>query len=446
VEGVWGNARAGNVYQIEGSVLRQFELTSETCVLGFVAEQRPPSLRGSEVLFVSAGKARFSIRHGMDADHKILASPNGSSEQVLTRLRRLPRVCTPPTPDTPSGNFEVFTHTFAERYTGLEPRNVDWPAMVSSARSQLSGATNPAKLFDVFEELLAPLHDLHTSLSAPDLKRSTSEFWRAGPADVIASGSRSLDGRGIAALFRPTGQAYPNLLLRSFCNGQLQYGRLDDGIGYLRILSFDDYSTTEESRRAMNRALDEILADRTLRGLVIDVRVNLGGDDRLGLAMASRLTEHPYPAYRVEARLPGGHWQTSEADLAAVAPAPPVFSGPVAALISPLTMSAGEIFALALMGRTPHVTTIGESTQGLLGGVLGRHLPNGWIFGLPNTRVVSPDGRSFEAKGLSPEIEVPAFSDGSDSKGGDRAIAAALHVLKDQIYGSSRRVGERKVQ
>src|SRR5262249_7887169 len=71
------------------------------------------------------------------------------------------------------------------------------------------------------------------------LKRSTSEFWRAGPADVIASGSRSLDGRGIAALFRPTGQAYPNLLLRSFCNGQLQYGRLDDDIGYLRILSFD---------------------------------------------------------------------------------------------------------------------------------------------------------------------------------------------------------------
>jgi len=39
---------------------------------------------------------------------------------------------------------------------------------------------------------------------------------------------------------------------------------------------------------------------------------------------------------------------------------------------------------MALMGRAPHVTQIGLNTQGVFSDVLGRRLPNGWRFGLPN--------------------------------------------------------------
>ncbi|MGI9075101.1 MAG: hypothetical protein ACR2JB_28150 [Bryobacteraceae bacterium] len=101
----------------------------------------------------------------------------------------------------------------------------------------------------------------------------------------------------------------------------------------------------------MNAALNEILSDPVLQSLVLDLRVNLGGDDRLGLAFASRFT------------------QISR----------------IVELIGPLTMSAGETFTQALMGRSPHVLRVGEATQGLSGSVLQRHLPNGWQFGLPNT-------------------------------------------------------------
>jgi len=110
-------------------------------------------------------------------------------------------------------------------------------------------------------------------------------------------------------------------------------------------------------------------------GLVIDLRANLGGDDRLGLTAASRLTQQ-YPAYRVETRVAGTAPEVPKATAMTVVPSqPPRFSGPVAALIGPLTMSAGEIFAAALMGRSLHITTIGEPTQGLVGGALGRRLP-----------------------------------------------------------------------
>lgn len=245
----------------------------------------------------------------------------------------------------------------------------------------------------------------------------------------MASGSRALDAAGIARLFRPTKDAYPKMTLRSFCGGQLIYGNLDDHIGYLRILSFDDYSQNGDHVSALNGALDAILSDRRLKGLIIDLRVNLGGDERLGLALASRLTQQSYLAYRTETRLSGDQWAVS--DKVAVEPSTlRSFSGPIVELIGPLTMSAGEIFALALRGRTPQVTTVGENTQGLFGGVLGRRLPNGWVFGLPNTRMVAPDGRSFDAKGLLPDIPIAAYTVARSLRSGDPALATAIEVVR----------------
>src|ERR1044071_5667933 len=54
---------------------------------------------------------------------------------------------------------------------------------------------------------------------------------------------------------------------------------------------------------ALESALDTIFADtRGWRGLIIDVRVNGGGADPLGLAIAARLTAAPYTAYAKVAR------------------------------------------------------------------------------------------------------------------------------------------------
>ena len=56
----------------------------------------------------------------------------------------------------------------------------------------------------------------------------------------------------------------------------------DDGIGYLRIFGFGDYGRGgyEADLRALNQALDRILSVRKLRGLILDLRLSFGGDDR----------------------------------------------------------------------------------------------------------------------------------------------------------------------
>ena len=93
--------------------------------------------------------------------------------------------------------------------------------------------------------------------------------------------------------------------LRKWCNEQIQYGHVDATTGYLRILSFSGYAEGggfDKGLAALETALDEIFADPNLERLVIDVRINFGGADPYGLAIASRLATRRYLAYTKEAR------------------------------------------------------------------------------------------------------------------------------------------------
>ena len=84
---------------------------------------------------------------------------------------------------------------------------------------------------------------------------------------------------------------------------------------------------------------------------------------------------------------------------------------------------------MALMGRTPHITRIGESTQGVFSDVLGRTLPNGWNFGLPNERFLTQDGVAFDGPGVPPDEVVPVFPKSDLESGRDGALERALQVL-----------------
>ncbi len=101
-------------------------------------------------------------------------------------------------------------------------------------------------------------------------------------------------------------------------------------------------------------------------------------------------------------------------------------------LTGPLTISAGETFTQALLGRTPHIVRIGENTEGDFSHVLGRRLPNGWRFGLPNEIYRTADGTIFDLVGIPPDIRVPVFADADVAPGKDPAMAKALEGLGSQ--------------
>src|SRR4029453_1382534 len=86
----------------------------------------------------------------------------------------------------------------------------------------------------------------------------------------------------------------------------VEFGMLGADVGYLRIRSFSGYSSDgsfENGLVALEAALDTAFANAgSWKGLVIDVRVNGGGSDAYGLAIARRLTATPYTAYAKQAR------------------------------------------------------------------------------------------------------------------------------------------------
>jgi len=96
----------------------------------------------------------------------------------------------------------------------------------------------------------------------------------------------------------------------------------------------------------------------------------------------------------------------------------------------PLTISVGETFTQALMGRTPTITRIGENTQGVFSDILGRRLPNGWRFGLPNEVFRTPQGTTFDGPGIPPDAAVRVFADEDVAAGRDPGVARALEILR----------------
>jgi hypothetical protein len=433
VDGVWRSRGYGDVYEIQGPTVRTYQVTSTTCFPGFTAQRDPATVAGREATFTHDGGEIFFIRAGGRRDHKLLHNEGSASDVRLDRLPRLPAVCDHSTPNTPAGNFEVFTRTWAENYILFDQRKVDWAEVVRANQSKVRPETTPAELFDILAEMIEPLHDRHTFIEAPDLQRDFSTY-RPGTDRIIKGSIDEFRSKTMPALWEITDRTYVKTPMRKWCRERVQYGHVNATTGYLRIFSFSRYSDSPgfvAGLTALESALDEIFSDPNLKALVIDVRINFGGDDPYGLAIASRLATRSYVAYTKVARAdPVDRNKWSPGDRSVVRPSSrPSFHGPVVELTGPLTISAGETFTQALMGRRPRVLRIGENTQGVFSDVLGRNLPNGWHFGLPNEIFRTAQGTTFDGSGIPPDIIVPVFADHDIAAGRDPAMAKALETL-----------------
>ena len=107
----------------------------------------------------------------------------------------------------------------------------------------------------------------------------------------------------------------------------------------------------------------------------------------------------------------------------------PHFHGPVVLLTSMHTISGGECFTMALMGRSPAVRRVGENTQGVFSAIRPRTLPNGWRFGTPNEILLTKDRVAFDGPGIPPDIRVPVFPREDLDKGRDGALEKGLEVI-----------------
>ncbi len=438
LDGIWKSEGYGAVVEIHGPKVKAFQVTTTTCVPSGTAGREEGRFPSREATFKTDRGGEFFIRTGGTADHKVLHNQGSASDVRIDRIQRLPAVCRHPTPNTPQGNFAVFARTWAENYILFDQDKVNWDEVVAANRARVTDKTTPSELFDIFAGMIGPFHNMHSYIDAPDLKRKFHTFRPGTDRATKGAHGREFLTKVMPGLLAVTNTAYLKAPLRKFCNDRVQYGHVDETTGYLRIIAFAEYANEPgftPGLTALENALDEIFSDPKLKALIIDVRINFGGDDPYGLAVASRLATRDYLAYTKQARAdPVDRNKWTPGDPSVVHPSNrPSFHGPIVELIGPLTISAGETFTQALMGRTPHILRIGENTQGVFSDVLGRKLPNGWQFGLPNEVFRTPDGKTFDEVGIPPDIEVPVFTDADVTAGKDPAIAKAMEWLGRQV-------------
>ncbi|WP_163991182.1 S41 family peptidase [Pyxidicoccus caerfyrddinensis] len=305
-------------------------------------------------------------------------------------------------------NFEVFWHTFAEQYALFDLYGVDWQSRYDTFRPRVTAATTDDELFTLLSELLEPLTDGHISLEAGErvfLPKPHPE-WVDTHLEAVKQYVRAhyLGGPGVTVK----------------AGERVAWQSLDAHVGYILLTGMAGFTGdgTDEAAdvEAAGRAIDEALAalgDKD--ALILDLRFNGGGYDAASMAIASRFTVVERVAFTKKARAGAGFTPSREYRFAPAGARR--FTRPVYLLTSSLTASAAEIFTMA-MSALPHVTVVGERTDGAHSDVLTRQLPNGWSFGLSNELYTAPDGEVYEKVGLPPDVAVsldaPALAGGTD--------------------------------
>jgi tetratricopeptide (TPR) repeat protein len=317
----------------------------------------------------------------------------------------------------PEANFEYLWQTFDRNYGIFGPKRVDWETLYRVYRPQVTAQTSDDQLFDVMASLLGHLNDNHVRLIAPDRR------FQSGILGEM-TGSREGFARGELDDFSL------QLIKDEYLSGRFQqrvrnvftFGWLSDSIGYFH---FRGFGSLDQSAAAVDEIVREFAS---ARGIIIDVRANGGGDDRVGKAIADRFADQKRLYMTTQVRNGPQHDDFSAPKYWYVEPNGPIqFTGPVILLQHRFSISAAENFALA-MRVLPHVTLVGDMSSGVFADVYGDQLPNGWRFGVPYKLFLDQNGFCWEGIGVPADIRQTNRSE--DIEGGvDRALELAMSLI-----------------
>ncbi|MER5547870.1 S41 family peptidase [Streptomyces sp. NPDC002589] len=423
-DGVWRMDGYGTVLVLGEGALQEYQTTSVSCLKGDTSPQTGPGT------YAATDGSVLTVRTVHDRDHALLADNSSVGHRKLHRLSALPADCTRPPATDPRTAFDVFWQTFEENYPFFAQKHIDWHAVRDRYRPLVHQDTTKDQLFDIFSGMVRPLYDAHVTVVDGERRFGQVRPGTQNPGPGLdAKVKKFIEARDLKdASYR-----------QDFGAGRITYADLPGGLGYLRISGFGGYAgdgapyTAE--RAELDRALNAVLTpsrNRRLKGLVIDLRVNGGGSDALGIRIAERLTDTPYTAYTKRVRNdPADPTRHTRPEPVPVVPADaPRYTGPVAVLIGGSTVSAGETFTQALLDRPGRTVRIGQPTQGVFSDVLERRLPDGLAFGLPNEEFATRTGRTFDGTGIPPQLTEPVFTKEEFAKNRDSAFDRAVNLLR----------------
>lgn len=190
----------------------------------------------------------------------------------------------------------------------------------------------------------------------------------------------------------------------------------DDQIGYIRVTEFD--SVTYDQFKSTLGSLE----DQGMKGLVVDLRANPGGN----LATVTQMLDLLLPKGTiVSTKDKSGHEEVISSD------DEHQFTKPMSVVVDGNSASASEIFAGAIqdygLGSIVGTTTYGK---GIVQQIFD--LGDGTCVKLTMAEYYTPNGRNIHKKGITPDVEVEYQQD-ENNPNADNQLDAALEQVRNKI-------------
>ena len=189
----------------------------------------------------------------------------------------------------------------------------------------------------------------------------------------------------------------------------VRYGMVEgeEGIGYLQITEFDTVTLDQ-----FNEAMAELRAD-DMKGLILDLRSNPGGDLSVVVEIARRLLPAGLITYT---EVPSG--QRTEYTMVV--------------LINGYSASAAEILAGAIQDHNKG-TVVGTTSYGK--GIVQRliTLEDGSAVKLTVSGWFTPNGNNIQGSGIEPDVEAEYDTDLAEREGLDSQVEKGIEILKEKI-------------
>ena len=196
----------------------------------------------------------------------------------------------------------------------------------------------------------------------------------------------------------------------------VEYEMKEGQIGYIAISEFDTVTYTQ-----FENALDD-LENQGMKGLVIDLRSNPGGSLETVVNMLNLILPK---GVVVSTKDREGNTEEYTCD------GKHEFSKPMAVLVNQYSASASEIFAGAVQdygtGEIVGVTTYGK---GVVQQIIG--LKDGSSIKVTISEYFTPNGRSINGEGVTPDVEVEYERD-EENPDADNQLDKALEVIREKL-------------
>lgn len=236
---------------------------------------------------------------------------------------------------------------------------------------------------------------------------------------TIAAKVRGPEDTSVTVTLKREGEKEPlvfELIRREIETPTVEHEMLDDGIGYIAILEFDDITLTQ-----FETALQE-LRDEDMTALVLDLRDNPGGNLDIVVKIADDLLQQGLVVYTEDKY---GTRQEFTSDAAHSV------NLPMAVLINENSASAAEILAGAIKDYQAG-TLIGTTTFGK--GIVQQVLPLGDGTGIKVTtsKYYTPNGNDIHGIGIEPDIELEFDEDAYEKdENADNQLDRAVELLSN---------------